>query len=1168
MVGRTMGWMFIVGALSLAGFRCGYAQEEGLAGYWPFDEGFGVTAHDKSGKGNNGKISGAQYVREGMGHALQCDGKNNYVNIDTAVSSVARSAIGALEAWIYFGGSDNSNATIMSFGNASAHTFVYLSIANGKLCGHLANSGTHQWIVNTNSNLDGHNKWIHVALVQDGKEPVLYVNGIKQAATFDLLHSPDKTQWLSSMSVDNARIGCVDKGNQGNTVFFHGIIDEVKIYSRVLSDEEIKKHYEDTKSYFVAATGKQAAAKEQSEQTTDKTGAGAAKAILAAHWRFDEGKGEILHDSSGNGNDGTIKGAKWVKNGEGYALEFDGAQDCVDCGAGPSLDIRDRISVTAWVWVKEREAVGDAGIVGKDYESYVITLPYAYRSESRITTYLSGGGGSTHATLAPGQWHHVASTYDGRTLRLYIDGRQARVKEQEAAAIKSGNHFWMGRSDGAIVWTKDAHFAGKISEVRVYRGALAAEEVAELARTTNITHEVNLSVLPLPWRGELLVELNTLGLGPVEGGVRVGLAVYKRSVQGTAGGARQVLLERSVQSDGVGGISVGLDVHKLAAGDYEVEAVAKTARNKQVGQAATVAFTWDGMPEFPRGPAGARRLNNLVTELLNVSGPDASGKEYSFANPRLGWIFISNAGTDTVALRAAKDNQPAQVALADAYGDAHEAMRYLPPGSYTVSTGNARNLIVRAIPQLFYIYMHPNGPQCSEYLRFDLDQFQQKYILGSANSCLGWQDSWTDKPFADPWIARGKKWFVNCPVPKGTKEKPLTEEDVYSVLVPNAHWLNPKVSGFFADEFEHSAPYDTVWAKALDKLLSDPKTTKSFNPFVNNIWNGEEGRELASVIVKHNGTLAWKCYMIEQRTEPTDWRVLISEMVYPVTQFRDKCPGSIPRLTACIGYFVSPQISLDTFPDVNFRTHLDMQFQLMATHPVFEGLGGLMTYSSGYSEEETVRLGAKLFRHYGIEGRTDPFSREPYILPYLKNADFETGGDGWTLSPAEEDASSGKGSIRFDTSLAFGYLAGRWPAPDQGDAVIVTRRCANKPNVFSQEIRNLEPGRLYSFRMFSGNFKDLFEKEKHAISIKIDKVAILPEKSFTHVYPNLYTQYYGKYRDAEHQAWINYHWLVFKAQGKTATLAISDWADDKTPGGKIGQELMFNFVQVQPYLEE
>jgi hypothetical protein len=51
---------------------------------------------------------------------------------------------------------------------------------------------------------------------------------------------------------------------------------------------------------------------------------------LVAHWTFDEGAGDILHDRSGNGNDGKIHDAQWVKMPDGGGLQFSDKNSYVD----------------------------------------------------------------------------------------------------------------------------------------------------------------------------------------------------------------------------------------------------------------------------------------------------------------------------------------------------------------------------------------------------------------------------------------------------------------------------------------------------------------------------------------------------------------------------------------------------------------------------------------------------------------------------------------------------------------------------------------------------------------------------------------------------------------------------------------------------------------------
>ena len=93
------------------------------------------------------------------------------------------------------------------------------------------------------------------------------------------------------------------------------------------------------------------------------------------------------------------------------------------------------------------------------------------------------------------------------------------------------------------------------------------------------------------------------------------------------------------------------------------------------------------------------------------------------------------------------------------------------------------------------------------------------------------------------------------------------------------------------------------------------------------------------------------------------------------------------------------------------------------------------------------------------------------------------------------------------------------------------------------------------------------EPQKHGVSIALDGVTVPPGKSFQHVNANNYAHGLGAFKE-QNKAWMNYHFRVFRATGPTAKLALSDWAGPEAPGGPVGQELMFNFIEVQPYFEE
>jgi hypothetical protein len=308
---------------------------------------------------------------------------------------------------------------------------------------------------------------------------------------------------------------------------------------------------------------------------------------------------------------------------------------------------------------------------------------------------------------------------------------------------------------------------------------------------------------------------------------------------------------------------------------------------------------------------------------------------------------------------------------------------------------------------------------------------------------------------------------------------------------------------------------------------------------------------------------AFERYQTEQPTEAVARGFLDAVLRQPVAAWRQAMPGCEKHMILCLGILSAPHESQNVHPTANFKTYLDMQFHLIANDPVFYGARGLMTYLSSYADEEIIRWVSRLYRHYGIEGRTERLSKDPYALTHIANPDFDDGTRGWTIAPAED------GSIATKSFNGLSWLQGRYPRTSQGDNFLWMKRSAKRPNVVSQPIKDLRPGRLYSLKMMSADYRDLVEgksaKQKHAVSITLDGVELSRAKCFQHVFANNYAHHLGPF-NRDHKFWMNYHRLVFRAKGKTARFSISDWATGRDPGGPVGQELALNFLEVQPYL--
>ena len=105
--------------------------------------------------------------------------------------------------------------------------------------------------------------------------------------------------------------------------------------------------------------------------------------------------------------------------------------------------------------------------------------------------------------------------------------------------------------------------------------------------------------------------------------------------------------------------------------------------------------------------------------------------------------------------------------------------------------------------------------------------------------------------------------------------------------------------------------------------------------------------------------------------------------------------------------------------------------------------------------------------------------------------------------------------------------------------------------------------------MFTGDYGDfsagLSAKKRLAVSIDIQGGDILPSESLQHAHYMVWKYHPPFTRDK--CPWINFHVCVFRAKANEGRLVLSDWPTETSPAGPIGQELMFGFIEVAPYLE-
>lgn len=191
---------------------------------------------------------------------------------------------------------------------------------------------------------------------------------------------------------------------------------------------------------------------------------------------FDEGSGDKVKDLSGNGNDGTINKATWVKAGRiGSALLFSGS-GYVEVAHSKSLSITDAITVMAWTNLTVGGS-GEQAVVSKGQWA-ANDLPYEFtETPSGVIfwqMYDSGGrDGCQPGTPPAGEWHHVAGTYDGKVFKGYVDGKLG----SEWGYIGKMPENTASVTIGMRSKSKDCLFNGMIDEVAIFNRALSEDEV-------------------------------------------------------------------------------------------------------------------------------------------------------------------------------------------------------------------------------------------------------------------------------------------------------------------------------------------------------------------------------------------------------------------------------------------------------------------------------------------------------------------------------------------------------------------------------------------------------------------------------------------------------------------------------------------------------------------
>ncbi len=413
------------------------------------------TTLDYSGNGNNGIIHGnPQWVvdepRHGwvsgkFGKALSFDGVDDYVNISNSIDVIPK--VGdynrTITLWVKIpeqpAGTYAYHNDIIRAGSWGISTTSGFN-TNGGLLDIFAYPYDNGSVWQIYSKTGILNKLAFVAVTWSFDPTTntsvvkIYING-----TLDVVVNKTGTafNWVGATDL---RIGTGAGGP-----IKADLIDEVRIYNRTLSANEIKEIYENN--------------------TFIRNG-------LIAYWRFDEGKGNIAYDTHNIVKTDNAGGSKF-----GKALSFDGVDDYVEV---PNISNYMTGDFSWCLWaetksLKNQQIFVPPYVVRLNVEGntgkWFVWYEWYNSTGTLFTSYYK-----TAYSLSDGKFHFVCAVMDNTTIRIYFDGNLVQERNIGYHVRSTGYTYGLLGTDYAHI----NYFNGTIDEVRIYNRALSDEEIKEL----------------------------------------------------------------------------------------------------------------------------------------------------------------------------------------------------------------------------------------------------------------------------------------------------------------------------------------------------------------------------------------------------------------------------------------------------------------------------------------------------------------------------------------------------------------------------------------------------------------------------------------------------------------------------------------------------------------
>jgi len=528
-----------------------------LLGYWPFDN----DASDATGVHRSRLIGGARIVDDNQrGRVAEFDGKSGYVDLGSGYEDFTKGLTFSLwvkptvaHSWGRFldlgNGQDQQNIVFARMGTNEDLVFTHQTA--GRKPNHISAP-----------DLIKLNVWQHLAVTVNANGQVRFYKDGQFIAEKKDPKKPEKTIRMSNYAA---------KSNWANDRFFQGRMDELVIYNRTLTDQEIATLGKgDSTPVVVRKT-------DPKNTTTERRGP--VEPGLKAHWTFDELKGNSVTNEAGSKFAGMFAGGKSEPGAIGQCLTLEGTAG-VRIADSAEMSFADKdYTISGWV-----KTAGDGTIISKS----ALNGMWAPQAKSlaikagKLIFAINQGGVIKSATkVSDNQWHHVAVTYEKAsvTYQLFFDGQSAAKGQLRTGPDPAGFITRIGFTAKNF----GPPLKGSVDDLRFYDRKLKNEDIERLANKQPL-------VIPPPKIGNLLAHW-TFDKDTATKATNVAGDQFQGTVdKGSFAAGR---LARGLYFDGKGEVKIAdSDRMSFANRNYSIAAWIQTNRDGTIFSKAPAAGKW------------------------------------------------------------------------------------------------------------------------------------------------------------------------------------------------------------------------------------------------------------------------------------------------------------------------------------------------------------------------------------------------------------------------------------------------------------------------------------------------------------------------------------------------------------------------------------------------